>query len=402
MTQRKKLIIICPSNLPVPAVNGGAIETLIQNFIDENEIQQALDILIVSNYSKLAFEESINYKLTKFIWLNNEKSDLIIKLYLKTKNFLNRIFNQEKIPLSIESNQIKKIINSTNYDFVLVEGNGDQLSHLKNIVPKEKLFFHIHSYHHCIDNFKNKLLMNIPNKIISVSDFIKNSLINNLGLNCNQIITVKNCVGNQFLTTGKYPNTKVENSKINFVFTGRIVKEKGIIELIKALSILKEIPNWHLNIVGSFGSNFGSDKNLNKKADSEKVEIMNELSELDGYYTIHGYVNNKLISNLYENFSLAFSPSICKDAAPLVIGEYIASGIPVIASNQGGIPEYLEKGCGLILKLDNDFINNLSISIKNLLTNKSLIHEMSRNCYLNKSKFSANEYFKSIIAVFNS
>ena len=33
----KKICIICVSGFPVPAVKGGAIETLVQELIDENE-----------------------------------------------------------------------------------------------------------------------------------------------------------------------------------------------------------------------------------------------------------------------------------------------------------------------------------------------------------------------------
>ena len=34
---RKKIAIICPAELPVPSVKGGAVETLIDHFLDENE-----------------------------------------------------------------------------------------------------------------------------------------------------------------------------------------------------------------------------------------------------------------------------------------------------------------------------------------------------------------------------
>lgn len=399
-----KLVIICPSHLPVPAVDGGAIETLIQNFIDQNEIKQQLNIILISKFSKNAYEVSHQYKFCEFIWMKNSRMDFVFKLAFMLYNFINRILHINKIPISIDSENLKKIIKSLNYDFVLIEGNGFQLHHLKELVPKRKLVFHIHSFHHCTNNSLNKYLMSLPNKIIAVSGFIKNSLIDNLSLNENSILVLKNCVGNQFFEESRLieMGVVVDRNKTNFVFTGRIVKEKGIIELVRALSKLKNIGNWHLHIVGSFGSSFGSNGQKNKDNLAKENEIKNELSKIDGFYTIHGYIKNKLIPNLYKNFDLAFSPSICKDAAPLVICEYICSSIPVIASDQGGIPEYLNKDCGVIVSYDKNFVNNLSNAISDFLKNPLLLESMSKSCVEQKNIFSAKEYYSNFLNIFES
>ena len=50
----KKICIISAGALPVPAVLGGAIETIINNIIDENEKDKKLEITIVSKYNKQA------------------------------------------------------------------------------------------------------------------------------------------------------------------------------------------------------------------------------------------------------------------------------------------------------------------------------------------------------------
>ena len=393
------IVIIVPSKLTVPAVNGGAIETLIQNFIDENEIQQRVEIIVVSPFSQEAFSASKTYFFSKFIWVKRNNFDFIFKVILKAYNFINRIFLTKKNPLSVETEKIKRIIKNLNYDFLLIEGNGNYLHHFANIVPKSKLFFHIHSYYHCNSNKFNKYLMELPCKIISVSDFIKNSLVDNLSIDANKIITVKNCIGKQFFNEFDQGKNEyvIDKSKLNIVFTGRIVKEKGIIELVRALSKLKNIGNWHLHIIGSFGSSFGLVNNTNNI--TSENEIKYELSKIEGRYTIHGYVSNKVIPNFYNNYDLALAPSICKDAAPLVIGEYISSGIPIIASDQGGIPEYLDNECGVIVGLDDDFVEKLSLTIKNFLENDKILKKMSENCIKNKLKFSSKIYYDKIIEV---
>lgn len=399
-----KLVIICPSHLPVPAVEGGAIETLIQNFIDQNEIKQKLDIILISKFSKNAYEVSHQYKFCEFIWMKNSRMDFVFKLAFMLYNFINRILHINKIPISIDSENLKKIIKSLNYDFVLIEGNGFQLHHLKELVPKRKLVFHIHSFYHCTNNSLNKYLMSLPNKIIAVSDFIKNSLIDNFFLNDNRILVLKNCVGSQFFEENGLieMDVVVDRSKINFVFTGRIVKEKGIIELVRALSKLKNIGNWHLHIVGSFGSSFGSSSQVDRDNLEREKEIRKELSVLDRFYTIHGYVSNSILPGLYKNFDIGIVPSICNEAAGLVVGEFLASGIPVIASDQGGIPEYLNKDCGVIVSYDKNFVNNLSNAISDFLKNPLLLESMSKSCVEQKNIFSAKEYYSNFLNIFES
>ena len=73
---RKKIAIICPAELPVPSVKGGAVETLIDHFLDENEKrgEQALEIIVYSVYDINAELESKKYKNVKFKYFKiNEK-----------------------------------------------------------------------------------------------------------------------------------------------------------------------------------------------------------------------------------------------------------------------------------------------------------------------------------------
>ena len=63
----KNLIIISPGILPVPATEGGAIENLIQNFINQNEYEKRVKIHLFSIYSKEAYKKSLKYNIVNFI-----------------------------------------------------------------------------------------------------------------------------------------------------------------------------------------------------------------------------------------------------------------------------------------------------------------------------------------------
>ena len=58
MSERRiKICIIPPQKLPVPAVRGGAVEGLLDLLINENEIENKMDITIISKYDYLAKEK---------------------------------------------------------------------------------------------------------------------------------------------------------------------------------------------------------------------------------------------------------------------------------------------------------------------------------------------------------
>lgn len=66
----KRVCIVVPPNLPMPPVKGGAIETLMQYIVDVNEVSKAIDLTIISLYSKEAEECSKNIKIQSIFIIN--------------------------------------------------------------------------------------------------------------------------------------------------------------------------------------------------------------------------------------------------------------------------------------------------------------------------------------------
>ena len=76
-----KILIISPGYLPVPAINGGAVESLIDTIVNENEKQQKITITVIGINSKNDNNDLIlNSTIYKYI---NNKS-----LLFKIKNSL--------------------------------------------------------------------------------------------------------------------------------------------------------------------------------------------------------------------------------------------------------------------------------------------------------------------------
>ena len=145
------------------------------------------------------------------------------------------------------------------------------------------------------------------------------------------------------------------NYKILYV--GNISKEKGVDILLNVFTeLIKEESDIKLTLVGR-----EIDKNIVSRIRSQSgIEYM-------------GLVDNKVISDLMFSSDVLVVPSICYENSPTVIYEAAAVGLPVIASNIGGIPELINLfGGDLFLPGDEaglkkillDKINNPSHRVK--------------------------------------
>ena len=91
-----------------------------------------------------------------------------------------------------------------------------------------------------------------------------------------------------------------------------------------------------------------------------------------------GFVNYDEIYRMYAVADIAVLPSIWDDPAPLTIIEALVSGLPIITTRSGGIPEYATDGSAIILERDNNLVNNIVKNIEILLTDIEKRETMSQ------------------------
>jgi len=121
-----------------------------------------------------------------------------------------------------------------------------------------------------------------------------------------------------------------------FIYVGKVVPPKGIIELIKASAIVaKEHPDFHLRIVGS-GRQIHRYLNLSKSLGMEiRIDFVGEKT-------------GQALIDLYNESDIFVLPSYA-EGMPLVLLEAMAMKLAVIATNVGAIPEVLTPGGGIII-----------------------------------------------------
>lgn len=110
-----------------------------------------------------------------------------------------------------------------------------------------------------------------------------------------------------------------------FLFLGRIVPEKGLAPLLRAVAGVS-VPI-HLDIAG-------------KGYQQPAMEVLSRRLGLDDRVTFHGWVDPERVRSMTAQARAVVFPSIWNEPAGLISLEAAASGRTVIASRTGGIPEY--------------------------------------------------------------
>ena len=181
----------------------------------------------------------------------------------------------------------------------------------------------------------------------------------------------------------------IKKDETVLLFTGRVSAEKGINELLLAINKIKD-EKFKLIIVGSFFF----DTNIKNNFDAKLKQYVDKAKDK---VVFTGFVKHNEIAKLYNISDIAVLPSIVNDAAPLTILESMASGLPIITTNSGGIPEYAKDGCAIILERDKNLVNNLASSISSLVKDKSRRDEMAKISITNSKELTLDKFYNNLI-----
>lgn len=370
--------IISPGYLPVPSIKGGAVEGLIDILINYNEKYAKINLVIYSVYDKNAEILSKEYNYTKII-------------YIKMNKILIYMLKQKIIPISIYywfyCRKVAQIIKLS--DICIIENEFSYIKKMKKVFPDMYTILHLHNDYIEKKSF-NDIIGNF-NSVITVSNFLKNKIEKDM-----TISTIYNGIDFErfFLKNDdnelKYMRKKIgisEKDKV-LVYAGRISKEKGVLELVNAFSKIK-LKDITLIVIGNSG--------FKDSKDSTYVRKVKELAKKSNNNIIFtGYVDHDELDRFYKCADVGCVPSLCNEAFGLTIVEQMACGLPVIGSDKGGIPEIIDEECGIIVKKNEYFVENLKNAMIDLIINNEKRKEMSIKAYKRSQKFSKEIYAKKM------
>ena len=406
----ENVTLIMGSVFPVPAVKGGAVENLVENIVKchEKKKKKQTKLNVICAYNKDAEKvANNNYKNTNFYFVKINKIyklvDKIVSIFaakvLRKKNIMaySYIFQRLKY-----YKQISKLLHKNDFGNIVLENSTGlylALKWKKNYIKyKNKYYYHCHNKVNM--RFGCDKIIRKTENFISVSDYMNNDLKKFVGIDDEKrFITLKNIVdSSKFYKEITIKEVDEIRKKYNItpkdkiiIFAGRLTEEKGIKQLLMAIDKIKN-KTFKVLVVGSyfFDTKVKNDFiwELNKLIDKNKEKII-----------FTGYVSYDDIYKFYKIASFAVLPSIWEEPAGLTVQEAELCGLPIITTDSGGIPEYVNSDNAIILKRDNQLVDNLRIEVENLLKDDRKIDKMKKASLELSKKVNMIEYYNKFVSI---
>ena len=367
-----KLLFLTTGYLPMPAYKGGAIETLLQQYINANK-NDVITIYSIGTkkIDKEKKEDNIEYR---YIY-----TGLIFKLITIIIGLLNffPFFNIPRFYIMKIIKDLKKRNELNYYDDIILENTPKSIPYIRKYI-NSKLILHVHNDYLNINTKFGKSIINNCDKIICVSKFIK-SRVDEIDYTNKSVVVYNGLNFEKFHNTynKEYLRKKynIDKNKKVILYVGRLLKKKGIFELIDAFKKIND-NNSILLIVGN-----------GKKSITNKIK-----KDLNDNILLLNYIDNSKISEIYSLADIGVVPSKINEAFGLTVIEGLACNLKMIVSNDGAIPELIEKQDTIIID-KNNLKNELESSLSILMKTKKY---KSNNIDFLKKRFNINVFIENL------
>lgn len=163
---------------------------------------------------------------------------------------------------------------------------------------------------------------------------------------------------------------KTHSQKIRFCYIGQIVEHKGPDIFLHSVALLsrQEREQIAVKIVGD-----GED------AFVQYCKCLAHELGINACVHFAGKLPNSRIKEVLSHTDVLVVPSVWFENSPVVILEALASGTPVLGSDIGGIPEFVENGItGFLHKHDDPA--SLAYNMRRIIENPEIIKAMRPGC----------------------
>ncbi len=200
---------------------------------------------------------------------------------------------------------------------------------LRNVTAKEKVAWIHGDYKTCGANTKqSKKLYQKFDKIVACSEGAKNSFVECLPELSNKTYVIKNCNDYQKIYNGAKESVEYDKDYFNVITVARISREKGIERALKAVkNCIDKGYKIKYHVVGA------------GPLENELKELCKEMDISDNV-VFYGRQENPY--KYVKNADLFLLPSY-HEAAPMVIDEAHALGVPVLTTNTTSAKEMVEE-----------------------------------------------------------
>jgi len=197
--------------------------------------------------------------------------------------------------------------------------------------------------------------------VICVSEFIRRCFIDGI----DEPLSARPHV----VHTGVQRAAEFPAKENRIVYVGRVVREKGVLELVRALAcVLPRHADWSAEIIGARWFGIGEKPTAYENSVARAAAPCNRIV-LSGFRA-HGEVLASL-----DLAAIAVVPSLWDDPFPRAALEALAHGCALICSTRGGLPEL---GSDRAIFLDTISADSLASALDRLIANDEERHGLQR------------------------
>lgn len=387
----RKICVVMGGVMPVPAVCGGAIETLVTSIVKKYSSKDGFQLTVCSVYHPEAVKVAKQYPDVRFFWTHTRN----IKYMFMHAIFLGIRMTTGKCirPLQRHYNEIAKLFQKEKFDLIIAEGGDTQaIADIAKGYRREQFANHIHIHYlppeNIVENYGH---------VIGVSEFVTKEYLKVCKIPVKAHV-LKNAIDverfSQKVSEEQKRSTrkKLGLSEKDFVilYVGRIMEIKGVLELMQAVTSLKDT---HIKLLIMGSANSGKwafspyEKKVKKFTKQNKARII-----------FTGYVDNSEVYKYAAVADIQCLPTLVAEAAPLVVLEAMAEGLPLIVTKSGGVIEYIDKSTTLIIEQEN-IIENLKRAIIYMKEHPEVRRQMSENARMQSKKYDEVIYYKNFVTM---
>ena len=378
-----KIAVMTSGILPVPAVKGGAVENLIDFYLEYNDRHHLHDITVYSVASrKVRGHKALRSQANHYRYTEMESLLSRVRKVLFYRKYGNGYYHYN---IDYFLHEVLRDIRRRNYDAIIVENRPGFILKLRDVTQAPCLL-HLHNDFLNRDTEEADSILAGYNGIVSVSDYITKR-VQQLSADDGKCQTVHNAIDTERFYAAQPADRQaygLEADDFVLVYSGRLTEEKGLLPLVQAVSMLSDLPQLKLLIIGA--STYGPDQ----QPTAYIQQIQQAAEPVSRKVVFTGFVDYAQVPSLLKMADVAVVPSLWEEPFGLTVVEAMAAGLPLITTRCGGIPEVCE---GAAVIVDREALaDQLATAIRTLCHDAASRQQLAAAAIERSRQFDKDSY----------
>lgn len=289
------------------------------------------------------------------------------------------------------ANALCRLLKKGHYDLVEVHNRPSIALAIKQRCPNLKVSLFLHNDPATMKELRSSKSLyrcvRALDSFVAVSHFIADALSNMCPDAKCKTRVVYNALDSSWFEQPANP-IDIEDVPISVTFVGRIVAEKGVLEVAQAYKLLSSTSkSLKLSLVGGTGFS----KNAPETGFEREVKALIDTSSSNVEYL--GPRSNDFIRQHLKNSDIVIVPSKVKEAFGRVLLEAMSQGNACIISKSGALPEV---GGDAVRVLEDVSSQAILSAIEELIMNKSAILDLKRKALERAKEFSVQACYADL------